>query len=110
MVNSDSSGSSGSGTDDEEDRKEKQKKIPEWARGNLLKEALDRQYGLSGNKPMDPDSIFHEVQTCSLEEIFGKSQGKSGVYSKRTSSAHWDHDQLSLVEKRTYRVQMGYGL
>lgn len=28
-------------------------------------------------------------------------------YSKRTSSARWDEDQLSLVEKRTYRSQMG---
>ena len=76
---SESTGSSDSGTDDEEDRKEKQKKIPEWARGNLLKEALDRQYGMCGNKPMDPDAIFPEVQTCSLEEIFGKPQGKSGM-------------------------------
>ena len=30
-------------------------------------------------------------------------------YAKRTSSAAWDHDSLSLIEKRTYRSQMGYG-
>lgn len=77
-VSSDSSGSSCSGTDDEDDKKEKQKKVPEWARGNMLKEALDRQYGISGSKPLDPDVIFHEVQTCSLEEIFGTKAGKSG--------------------------------
>jgi hypothetical protein len=32
-----------------------------------LKEALERQYGMNGHTPMDPDVIFHEVQTCSLE-------------------------------------------
>lgn len=83
--------------------------MPEWAKGTQLKEALDRQFGLSGGLPMDPDAIFHEVQTCSLEEIFGAKAGKSGQYSKRTSSAHWDKDELSVVEKRNYRQQMGYG-
>ena len=29
------------------------------------------RYGLYGNVPVDPDSIFPEVRTCSLEEIFG---------------------------------------
>lgn len=53
-------------------------KIPDWARGSKLKEALDRQYGLSGGVPMDPDLIFPEVQTCSLEEIFGATYGKAG--------------------------------
>ena len=28
--------------------------------------------------------------------------------SKRSSSAHWDADQMTLVEKRTYRKHMGY--
>jgi hypothetical protein len=43
-----------------------------------LKDALERQYGLNGHTPMDPDTIFHEVQTCSLEEIFGCKGGKNG--------------------------------
>lgn len=103
-----SSDSSGSGTDDEAEQ-EKQKRIPEWARGPQLKEALERQYGANGHAPIDPDLIFPEVQTCSLEEIFGSKEGKAGQYSKRTSSAKWDHDELTLVEKRTYRTQMGYG-
>jgi hypothetical protein len=29
-------------------------------------------------------------------------------YSKRSSSARWDIDELSLVEKRTYKSQMGF--
>jgi hypothetical protein len=29
-------------------------------------------------------------------------------YNNRTSSAHWDADQLTLVEKRSYRKHMGY--
>ena len=58
--------------------------------------------------PMDPDLIFPEVQSCSLEEIFGAKEGRSGSYSKRTSSAHWDADKLTIIEKRTYRNHMGY--
>lgn len=72
-----SSGSSGSGTDEEAEQ-EKQQRIPDWARGTQLREALERQYGFGGHTPMDPDAIFPEVQTCSLEEIFGSKEGKSG--------------------------------
>jgi len=134
---------------DEESEKDKQKRIPEWARGQLLKEALEKQYGLNGHTAFDPDSIFTghsltpfsyptlilftldpswlpilasllhlvmfyltlihscslnicptihrffvvilsstEVQTCSLEEIFGCREGRSGAYSKRTRYQH----------------------
>jgi hypothetical protein len=31
------------------------------ARGPALREALERQYGMNGQPPIDPDSIFHEV-------------------------------------------------
>ena len=101
------SGGSDSGTDDEDENKSKQNRIPEWARGVQLKEQLERQYGLHGHASVDPDLIFPEVVSCSLEEIFGASMGKSGSYNKRSSSAHWDADELTLVEKRTYRAQMG---
>ena len=50
------------------------------------------------------------MQTCSLEEIFGKREGKSGKYSVRTSSSHWKADEITLVEKRNYRHQMGFSL
>jgi len=45
MDDRESSGSSGSGTDDEHDKdKKKQNRIPDWARGAALKEALEKQY------------------------------------------------------------------
>ena len=107
----DDSDSDDSGTDDEGSKKDKKNKmIPDWARGSQLKEALEKQYGLHGHTPVDPDHIFPEIESCDLEEIFGKKEGKSGKYSRRTSSAMWDADELTLVEKRTYRDQMGFKL
>lgn len=75
------SDSTGSGTDDdeEEEKEKKEKLIPEWARGTRLREALERQWGLDGSTPMDPDLIFPEVQTCNLEEIFGVKKGINRV-------------------------------
>jgi hypothetical protein len=78
-----------------------------WARGDLLRQALEKQYGLNGHPPMDPDTIFPEVQSCSLEEIFGRREGLTRKYACRTSSAHWDADELTLVEKRQYRAHLG---
>jgi hypothetical protein len=82
--------------------------IPEWAKPQNLIAALNKQYGLGGNIPVDPDTIFPEVNTCNLEEIFGTREGKSGAYSTRTSSAKWDDDQFSLVERRNYRAFLGF--
>ena len=98
---------SGSGTDEDDDD-DKKKQIPDWAKGPKLREALEKQYGLNGHTAVDPDQIFFDVQTCSLEDIFGKREGKCGKYSVRTSSAKWDEDEITLVEKRKYRNQMGY--
>jgi len=89
-------------------KKKDEQSIPDWARGPRLKEALERQYGLNGHSPMDPDLIFAEVQTCSLEDIFGCKEGLTRKYASRTSSAHWDADEMTLVEKRVYRKHMGY--
>ena len=103
-----SSGSDDSGTDDEREDRRKNT-IPDWARGAQLKEALERQFGFNGHTPLDPDVIFYEVQTCSLEEIFGQKEGKSGrAYAGRSSSAKWDADEISVIERRKYRQQMGY--
>ncbi len=62
-----------SGTDDED----KKKLCADWAKPAQLKEALERQYGLDGSNPVDPDLIFPEVHTCNLEEIFGCKGGHS---------------------------------
>eukprot|EP01032_Pedospumella_encystans_P007622 gene7622-9126_t len=107
----DDSDEEGSGTDGEKEEGEGTKpkqNVPDWARGPLLKEALERQYGMGGQVPVDPDLIFPEVTTCSLEEIFGAREGLSRKYANRSSSAHWDADQMTLVEKRVYRKHMGY--
>lgn len=45
---SDESGTDGEGEESEEAKKKKQN-IPDWARGPMLKEALERQYGLNGH-------------------------------------------------------------
>ena len=103
----DDSDGSGSGTDEDDEDKKKSNKIPDWARGAQLKEALERQYGMYGHTPVDPDMLFPVVQTCSLEEIFGAQEGRSGKYNHRSSSAKWEHDEITLVETRTYRKQMG---
>jgi hypothetical protein len=109
----DDSDDSGSGTDDDDESDQKKKKqqsqIPEWAKGANLREALERQYGLHGHTAVDPDDIFFEVQTCSLEAIFGCREGLTRKYNSRSSSAHWDADQITLVEKRAYRTHMGFG-
>lgn len=45
--------------------------IPAWARGQVLAAALERQFNVSaGGSWVDPDTIFPEVTTCNLEEIF----------------------------------------
>jgi hypothetical protein len=104
------SDSDASATDDENDAKANKPKpvIPEWAKGPNLKLALEKQYGFNGHTCIDPDTIFDEVHSCSLEEIFGQREGKCGRYAARTSSAKWDADKLSLTDKRRYRSQMGY--
>lgn len=107
----------GSGTDDEHDLTKEQRaakkaaedaKIPTWAKGAALTNALRRQNGCDGHVAIDPDSIFDEVTTCNLVDIFGQAGSKKGSYKHRGSSAHWDRDQLTVVEKRAYRVQLGF--
>lgn len=75
LIFSDDSSEEGNSDTDDETSEKKQQNIPDWARGDSLRQALERQYGLGGGVPMDPDAIFPEVQTCSLEEIFGKREG-----------------------------------
>lgn len=68
---------SGSDTGDESDND--QQSVPDWAKQPKLRQALERQYGLIPGVPaVDPDTLFPDVQTCVLEEIFGRKEGKCG--------------------------------
>jgi hypothetical protein len=60
-MDSDGSGAESDEGSDTDDEGEKKSNVPDWARGQTLKDALERQYGLQGGPPMDPDSIFPEV-------------------------------------------------
>ena len=94
------------GSTDEEDEEEnvesKGKHVPQWARGPALQAALQRQ----SQALVDPDSIFAEVSTCDLETIF-KEKAQKG-FRKRTSSANWSSDKVTVIEKRNYRKDMGF--
>ncbi len=63
--------------DDDEDEDEeieaarRKKKIPGWARGQVLLRQLE------GQRDVDPDEVFRpHLKTCSLDEVF-KLQGKT---------------------------------
>lgn len=95
------------GSDDESDSEEEnapRKRVPDWARSVNLIPALERQF-CDADLRIDPDSIFPEVQTCDLEDIF---EQKKTRYNRRTSSGNWSKDQLSNNEKVSYRRDMGY--
>ncbi len=81
-----------------------------------LREQLERQYGLvPGVPPMDPDSIFPEVQSCDLEEIFGCRQGVNRRYVRTQCcccccySPQSDAQSIKMLDAaagmRTARVQ-----
>lgn len=48
--------------------------MPEWATTKGVAEALERQYG--GDKPINPNKIFVDFYTCSLESIFDTKKKK----------------------------------
>ena len=75
--------------------------MPQWARGPALQQALQYQ----SRALVDPDSIFADVSTCDLEAIFNRSQKG---FRKRTSSANWASDKVTVIEKRNYRKDMGF--
>jgi hypothetical protein len=87
--------------DDEDDDRPK-KKVPDWAHGSALAEAIHKQYG---DDAVDPDVIFPEIQSCDLEDIF---KIKKKRFAKRTSSGNWNYDRLRDGEKRQYRKDMGF--
>jgi hypothetical protein len=58
---------------------------------------------LSCLNPLSNSNYRPRMYACTLYSLCLRR------YSKRTSSAHWEADSITLVEKRTYRMQMGYG-
>lgn len=90
--------------DDEDDEGRSKKNIPDWARGANLDAAVHAQHG-NGEGFVDPDTIFSEISTCDLEEIF---KNKKKRYQKRTSSGNWGPDRLTNTERLKYRHDMGF--
>ena len=54
---------------------------------------------------IDPDTIFPEVESCNLEEIFDQRKLR---YARNTSSGNWTNDKVTTVEKLVYKRDMGF--
>ena len=80
------------------------KQIPNWARSVNLVAALEKQYS-TGPDCIDPDTIFPEVESCNLEEIFDQRKTR---FVRRTSSGNWTNDKVTTMEKLTYKRNMGF--
>mmetsp|Transcript_23188 Transcript_23188/g.34819 ORF Transcript_23188/g.34819 Transcript_23188/m.34819 type:complete len:420 (-) Transcript_23188:124-1383(-) len=98
---SDSESDSESDSDDEAKPK---KRVPNWARSVNLVAALEKQYS-TGPDRIDPDTIFPEVESCNLEEIFDQRKTR---YVRRTSSGNWTNDKVTTMEKLAYKRNMGF--
>ncbi|NXF25637.1 INCE protein, partial [Rhodinocichla rosea] len=68
--------------DSTDDESQPRKPVPAWATGNLLSQAVIRQY----YNPPDVDALFGAIPSPKLEDIFYKNKPR---YFKRTSSAVW---------------------
>lgn len=68
-------------SDEDEQRGKAPKRVPSWANKDSLRAALKQQAELK----IDPDAIFFECNTCSLEEIFERTSKRS-VSSKRADN------------------------
>jgi len=95
--------------DDDDDESKPRKHVPNWAKGNELRDALEKQYVTS---KLDPDEIFPEQTSCEpLEEIFKDAAlqklKKNQGFRPRGSSAIWTKDGLSKTEILAYRKAMG---
>eukprot|EP00587_Corethron_hystrix_P001965 CAMPEP_0113314852 /NCGR_PEP_ID=MMETSP0010_2-20120614/10746_1 /TAXON_ID=216773 ORGANISM="Corethron hystrix, Strain 308" /NCGR_SAMPLE_ID=MMETSP0010_2 /ASSEMBLY_ACC=CAM_ASM_000155 /LENGTH=614 /DNA_ID=CAMNT_0000171219 /DNA_START=213 /DNA_END=2057 /DNA_ORIENTATION=- /assembly_acc=CAM_ASM_000155 len=91
---------------DSEDERAPRKRVPEWARNSNLNEAIIKQYAqCNGEDLIDPDSIFPEVHSCNLQDIF---QQKKLKYSRRTSSGNWTEDKITIMENLVYKRNMGF--
>jgi len=88
--------------EDAEFERRTNKAIPDWARSQALKDALEIQYGL--DYPHDPDELFGEVSTCDLVQVFNiTDQQKILKLRRRRSSGNWTRDRLTSAEKLKYK-------
>ncbi|XP_074399648.1 inner centromere protein [Zonotrichia albicollis] len=86
--------------DSTDDESQPRKPVPAWATGNLLSQAVVRQY----YNPPDLDALFGAIPSPKLEDIFQKRKPR---YFKRTSSAVW-HSPPSVAAKPA--LGLPYGL
>ncbi|XP_059330292.1 inner centromere protein [Ammospiza nelsoni] len=86
--------------DSTDDESQPRKPVPAWATGNLLSQAVIRQY----YNPPDVDALFGAIPSPKLEDIFYKNKPR---YFKRTSSAVW-HSPPSVAAKPA--LGLPYGL
>ena len=92
--------------DDSEDESDDEaprvrKKIPQWATKKELPVALEAQ------KTVDPDLIFHHVNSCDLGRIFSNPR-KNARFDRRGESGVWDKDGLQMKEVEQYRRMNGW--
>lgn len=83
---------------DEDENKESMQKVPVWAKGEALKQALKVQY----ERYQDLDEIFPDNRNpveFPLEEIFKKKTGMR----PRSSSAIWTHDAVTTEQRLEYQ-------
>lgn len=91
-------------SDSESHHHRQKKKVPKWAQKHNLLPALEKQYAnLDGR--LDPETIFPPVATCNLEDIFDQKKSR---YKRRTSSANWSKDGVTVNEIVAYKRTMGY--
>ncbi|KAF4797578.1 Inner centromere protein [Turdus rufiventris] len=85
--------------DSTDDESQPRKPVPAWATGNLLSQAVIRQY----YNPPDLDALFGAIPSPKLEHIFYKNKPR---YFKRTSSAVW-HSPPTLAAKPALGLPCG---
>ncbi|XP_050831683.1 inner centromere protein isoform X2 [Serinus canaria] len=86
--------------DSTDDESQPRKPVPAWATGNLLSQAVIRQY----YNPPDVDALFGAIPSPKLEDIFYKKKPR---YFKRTSSAVW-HSPPTVVAKPALGLPCGF--
>ncbi|XP_057883082.1 inner centromere protein isoform X2 [Melospiza georgiana] len=100
LTNSNDYGMDLNSDDSTDDESQPRKPVPAWATGNLLSQAVIRQY----YNPPDVDALFGAIPSPKLEDIFYKNKPR---YFKRTSSAVW-HSPPSVAAKPA--LGLPYGL